>query len=70
MEPKSEIDGLIPERYKPLTLFFQAGTAFDKIRGVIRINKLSYPLVIKPDIGMQGKAVVKVHSDSELQSLP
>lgn len=68
MEPKNEIDGLIPERYKPLTLFFPAGTEFDKIRVVIRINKLPYPLVIKPDIGMQGKAVVKVHSDAELQN--
>lgn len=68
MEPKSEIDLLIPERYKPLTLFFTAGTSFDKIKETVRNNNLQYPLVVKPDIGMQGKAVVKVNNDSELQN--
>jgi hypothetical protein len=66
MEPKSEIDLLIPERYKPLTLFFIAGTSVDKIKETVRNNNLQYPLVVKPDIGMQGKAVVKVNNDYEL----
>ena len=68
MEPKSEIDQLIPERYKPLTLFFIAGTSFTKIKETIRDNNLQYPLVVKPDIGMQGKAVVKVNNDYELNN--
>ncbi len=66
MEPKSEIDLLIPERYKPLTLFFITGTSFTKIKETVRNNNLQYPLVVKPDIGMQGKAVVKVNNDYEL----
>lgn len=66
MEPKSEIDLLIPKKYKPVTLFFIAGTSFDKIKETVRNNNLQYPLVVKPDIGMQGKAVVKVNSDYEL----
>lgn len=68
MEPKSEIDLLIPERYKPLTLFFTAGTSFTRIKETVRNNNLHYPLVVKPDIGMQGKAVVKVNNDYELNS--
>jgi hypothetical protein len=68
MEPKSEIDLLIPKRYKPLTLFFTADTSFTKIKETIRDNNLQYPLVVKPDIGMQGKAVVKVNNEYELNN--
>lgn len=68
MEPKSEIDLLIPERYKPLTLFFIAGTSLTKIKETVKNNNLQYPLVVKPDIGMQGKAVVKVNNDYELNN--
>ncbi len=67
MEPKSEIDLLIPEQYKPATLFFAAGTMVEKIKQAIFDKQLNYPLVIKPDIGLQGKAVIKVHDDSELK---
>lgn len=68
MESKKEIDELIPEKYKPITLFFAAGTSFTKIKETVRNNNLQYPLVVKPDIGMQGKAVVKVHNDYELNN--
>ena len=68
MEPKSEIDLLIPEQYKPATLFFAPGTAVEKIIQAVIDKQLHYPLVIKPDIGMQGKAVIKVHNDWELQN--
>ncbi len=68
MEPKSEIDVLIPERYKPATLFFASGTEVEKIKQAIFDRQLNYPLVIKPDIGLQGKAVIKVHDDNELKN--
>lgn len=68
MEPKSEIDLLIPDQYKPLTLFFPAGVTFEKVNETILHNHLQYPLVVKPDIGMQGKAVVKVDNDVELKN--
>lgn len=68
MESKTDIDQLIPERYKPVTLFFPVDNSFDKIKETLRNNNLQYPLVIKPDIGMQGKAVLKVHNDHEFIS--
>ena len=67
MEPKSEIDLLIPAQYKPVTLFFAAGTRDEEIKQAILDKQLHYPLVIKPDIGLQGKAVIKVHNDWELK---
>ncbi|CAN5639890.1 hypothetical protein BH10BAC3_BH10BAC3_10490 [soil metagenome] len=68
MESKKEIDALLPEKYKPLTLFFSFDTKSEIINDRIREHKLNYPLIIKPDIGMQGKAVVKVNNDYELLS--
>lgn len=64
-----EIDRLIPEQYKPMTLFFKAGTSFTEIQEEVTKKQLSYPLIIKPDIGMQGKAVVKVQSQEELYNV-
>lgn len=68
MESKSDIDQLIPGKYKPVTLFFPAGHPLNKIKEAVKNNYLQYPLVIKPDIGMQGKAVLKVHNDYEFIS--
>lgn len=68
MESKIEIDELIPGKYKPLTLFFPANTSIFKIKAAIRNHHLQFPLIIKPDIGMQGKAVIKVHNDLELNN--
>jgi len=68
MESKKEIDALLPENYKPLTLFFPFDTKPEIIIDSVREHKLNYPLIIKPDIGMQGKAVVKVNNAFELLS--
>jgi len=68
MESKKEIDALLPENYKPLTLFFPFDTKPEIINDSVREHKLNYPLIIKPDIGMQGKAVVKVNNAFELLS--
>ncbi len=66
MESKKEIYDLIPNTYKPLTLLFSHNTPIDLLIRSIRNQDLSYPLVIKPDTGMQGKAVLKVNNDHEL----
>jgi hypothetical protein len=68
MESKKEIDALLPEKYKPVTLFFKSDTKGEFIINNIIENKLSYPLIIKPDIGGQGRAVVKVYNDDQLLS--
>ena len=68
MESKKQIDALLPEKYKPITLFFSFNTKPEIILDSIKASTLNYPLIIKPDIGMQGKAVVKVNNDIELLS--
>lgn len=67
MESKKEIDLLIPGKYKPATFFFYYDTPCNKVIDYIKKTNLTYPLIIKPDIGMQGKGVIKVDNERELK---
>lgn len=68
LESKTDIYKLIPTEFYPATLFFKAGSkAADAIAG-IRSKGISYPLICKPDVGMQGKAVKKIESEEELKN--
>lgn len=69
MESKTDIYHLIPPQYTPTTLSFSAYTASGTVLERITEMKLTFPLVVKPDIGMQGKAVVKVNSAVELANV-
>ena len=66
LESKKEIYDLMPQQYYPATLFFRANTLFRDVFLEIKNNNLQYPLIGKPDIGMQGKAVKKIENDDEL----
>ncbi len=66
LESKKEIYDLIPDQYYPATLFFKANTLFRDVIKEIKSSNLQYPLIAKPDIGMQGLAVKKIESDEEL----
>ncbi|MEP7377516.1 MAG: hypothetical protein ABI675_29195 [Chitinophagaceae bacterium] len=66
MESKKEIYDLIPPVYYPPTLFFKAGTNPEEIITEIKVRQLQFPLIGKPDIGMQGKAVKKLMDTVEL----
>jgi hypothetical protein len=68
MESKKEIDRLIPAKFKPLTLFFSVNTPGKKLIDTLKYHQMQYPLIIKPDIGMKGKAVIKVNNEKELLS--
>src|SRR6266516_4284600 len=59
MESKKEIYDLIPSQYYPKTLFFKAGSSVYKVLKDIENQKIKFPLIGKPDIGMQGLAVKK-----------
>lgn len=66
MESKKEIYELIPMQYYPPTLLFKAGSNSKIVLAAVNENKLRFPLVGKPDIGMQGKGVKKLSSSAEL----
>jgi hypothetical protein len=64
MERKSQIYPLLPKGSYPETLWFAAGT--DPQLVLQQVSALSWPLIAKPDIGMQGKRVKKLYAAADL----
>src|SRR5689334_17840393 len=67
MESKKEIYDILPGGYYPNTLHFAAATGPENVIDAISKNNFNYPLVGKPDIGMQGIAVKKLDNENELK---
>lgn len=67
MEMKQDIYPLIPAQYYPAFFFVKTGTLFETIETEIQTRQFSYPLIAKPTIGMQGKAVKKIMNAEKLK---
>lgn len=67
MEKKQDIFPLIPSSYYPAYFFVKAGTSYELINLEIKNHQFTFPLIAKPVIGMQGKAVKKITSEEELK---
>ncbi len=66
MESKKEIYDLIPPQYYPHTLLFMPHTNPEQMLLQVKASGLQYPVIAKPDIGMQGIGVKKISSNEEL----
>lgn len=67
MESKFEIDKIVPEIYRPRSIYFEPSTSIAFIKQQIDEQQFSFPLIIKPDIGNKGTGVKKVDTISELE---
>jgi hypothetical protein len=67
MESKYEIDAIVPQQFRPASIYFEPFTEVTKIKYRLVQHQFNYPLIIKPDIGGRGMGVKKVSSDEELQ---
>lgn len=67
MESKKEIYDLIPKKYYPKTLFFNAYESLDKVIVKVAKSNIRYPFIIKPDVGLQGLRVEKISGKEELK---
>jgi len=68
MESKKAIYNLIPQQYYPKTELVIEGTPLEGILKTIENSGIQYPFIAKPDIGLRGSAVKKIHNFEELQS--
>ena len=68
MDSKIEIDAILPASHKPVTIYFEAGTPVQKVESAILERGLSFPMILKPDIGLQGKSVVLIKDLAALQT--
>ena len=66
MESKWDIYHLLPDGAYPSTVFLNKGAAAEKIIDTVKSHGLQFPLIGKPDIGMQGKSVQKLENEDEL----
>lgn len=67
MESKKEIYNLIPQKHYPKTILIKENTGINTIQEEIKENQLHYPIIAKPDIGLRGNAVKKIHNNEELE---
>lgn len=67
-ESKKEIYDIIPQKYYPKTNLVLEKSNFDVVVSEIEKSKISYPFIAKPDIGLRGSAVKKIHSINELKT--
>jgi hypothetical protein len=67
MDSKIEIYDLIPQQYYPTTKFVKENAAFDSVIETLQSANIKMPFITKPDIGLRGSAVKKIHSLDELK---
>jgi hypothetical protein len=67
MESKKAIYDLIPQQYYPRTELIKEGTPFKEIESAIKISRIKYPMIAKPDIGLRGFGVKKIETNSDLE---
>lgn len=66
MESKKEIYDLIPSEYYPKTLLIEPTETLEVVQEKIKEAAIEFPLIAKPDIGLRGTAVKKIHNAEEL----
>lgn len=67
-ESKMKIFDLIPEEFKPVTLSFNRESSVETVKNGMKASNLSYPVIVKPDIGERGWMVRKIGNDSDLET--
>lgn len=68
VESKKEIYDIIPQQYYPKTELIREKTDFDQVVSLLENSKIQFPFIAKPDIGLRGSAVKKIHTTGELES--
>lgn len=68
MDSKIEIYDLIPQKYYPKTKFVKEKIPFDDVISILESATIKIPFIVKPDIGLRGSAVKKIHMLDELEA--
>lgn len=67
MESKKQIYDLIPEGFYPKTYYWNKLLNAEENIKLLQ-QKIAFPLIVKPDIGMRGMAIHKLNTIEELQN--
>ncbi|UNY97578.1 hypothetical protein MQE36_10830 [Zhouia spongiae] len=58
---------LVPDDYLPKTISVPKDSVYDDISRKLKNKEISYPIVLKPDIGYRGLLVSKIDDEAELR---
>ena len=64
-EPKKEMYDLLPKELYPATFNVMPGTAFTLIESLMQQHAITYPLIVKPEVGGQGILFRKLDNKEE-----
>ena len=67
-EPKREMYDLLPPHLFPTTVNILPEVHFDEVLNQIHLNNLTYPFVVKPEIGGQGILFRKIDNEAQLRN--
>ena len=68
LESKFKTIELLPKPFKPKTIFIKKNSDVEIVLYKIQQNSISYPLIVKPDIGFRGLLVKKITSEIALKN--
>lgn len=66
-EGKKEMYRLLPAPLTPQTLYIKPGIPFSNLLSRISVTSLTYPFVVKPDVGMKGILFRVIENEAELK---
>lgn len=67
-EPKYDILKLIPDQWKPKTVFVPVPSSVETVMALLKENNLSFPLIFKPNMGERGWMVRRVKNEGDLEN--
>jgi hypothetical protein len=67
-ESKYGILEKLPDEYKPRTLLIEIPLGMGAILEKIQAERITFPLIAKPDVGERGWKVEKIHNQTELEA--
>ena len=65
-EPKREMYDLLPLHLYPITINILPKISFEEVISAVIKSKITYPLIVKPEVGGQGILFRKIDTESEL----
>jgi hypothetical protein len=67
-ESKKEIYDIMPPQHYPKTELIGEKINFETVIQLLEASQIQFPFIAKPDIGLRGSAVKKIHSLEELNA--
>jgi hypothetical protein len=67
-ESKYEVLNLVPDQYKPKTIFVQSGSNSKQVLDLLRQHQFHLPVIFKPDLGERGFMVKRIFNEQDIET--